>query len=216
MDTKKCSKCGEIKIFEEFARLKLGSDKRTSHCKQCRKDYHQANKEKLKEWNKNNYYLKMEDPNFRELRKKRNQNYYNSNKDKISTHRSTRSERDKTNKYYMNKRKTDPNYAISCNVSSRIRTALKRNKFTSSEYLTGCSISDLRIYIESLWEEGMSWDNYGNPNGNHTHCWHLDHIIPCNAFDLTKLEQQKICFHYTNMQPLWAIDNLRKGDKIMF
>jgi hypothetical protein len=54
----------------------------------------------------------------------------------------------------------------------------------------------------------MSWGNYG------LHGWHVDHIIPCASFDLTDPEQQRQCFHYTNLQPLWAEDNLRKSDKL--
>jgi hypothetical protein len=61
----------------------------------------------------------------------------------------------------------------------------------------------------------MTWENYGNPNGNHSDCWHIDHIIPCARFNLVDLEQQKLCFHYTNLQPLWAKDNLSKADKII-
>ena len=71
--------------------------------------------------------------------------------------------------------------------------------------LLGCSTKDWKIYLESKFVNGMNWDNYGE--------WHIDHIIPCAAFDLTKPENQKKCFHYSNTQPLWAKDNLRKGDK---
>jgi hypothetical protein len=61
--------------------------------------------------------------------------------------------------------------------------------------------------MESLFLEGMSWDNYGK--------WHIDHIRPCSSFDLSDTEQQKICFNYKNLQPLWAEDNLRKGAKVI-
>ena len=71
----------------------------------------------------------------------------------------------------------------------------------------------LKQYLEKQFTKGMSWDNYGNPNGDHTSCWHIDHIKPCASFDLTQEDQQKECFHYTNLQPLWAIDNLKKGGK---
>ena len=75
--------------------------------------------------------------------------------------------------------------------------------------LVGCTPEFLRSYLESLFTEGMTWDNYG-PKG-----WHVDHILPCASFDLTKEEEQKKCFHYTNLQPLWWFDNLRKSDKIL-
>ena len=71
----------------------------------------------------------------------------------------------------------------------------------------------LKRHLESRFEPGMTWDNYGNPNGDHTDCWHIDHIIPCAAFDLTDPIEQKQCMHYSNLQPLWAKDNLMKGSK---
>lgn len=76
------------------------------------------------------------------------------------------------------------------------------------EYL-GCSFDELRSYLESKFTDGMTWENHSK------HGWHIDHIKPCASFDLTKEDQIKICFHYSNLQPLWAKDNLSKGDKII-
>lgn len=61
--------------------------------------------------------------------------------------------------------------------------------------------------MQLQFKDGMNWGNY-NYNG-----WHIDHIKPCALFDLSKEEEQKKCFHYTNLQPLWGIDNLKKGDR---
>ena len=69
--------------------------------------------------------------------------------------------------------------------------------------LIGISIDGFMAHIESLFTDGMSWQNYGE--------WHLDHVVPCKFFDLTKEDEQKKCFHYLNQQPLWAADNLSKG-----
>ena len=69
----------------------------------------------------------------------------------------------------------------------------------------GVDIPVLKKHIESLWEEGMTWDNWSRTG------WHIDHIIPLSSFDLSKIEEQRIAFHYTNLQPLWAKDNLSKG-----
>jgi len=71
--------------------------------------------------------------------------------------------------------------------------------------LTGCSKEELITHLQSKFTEGMTWDNYGE--------WHIDHILPCVSFNLEDPEEQKKCFHWTNLQPLWAIDNIRKGAK---
>ena len=72
--------------------------------------------------------------------------------------------------------------------------------------LLGCEIPHLRAHLESRWKPGMSWENYG------FYGWHIDHIVPCAKFDLSDPEQQKACFHWTNLQPLWAKENLKKRD----
>ena len=74
--------------------------------------------------------------------------------------------------------------------------------------MLGCSIEFFMEYIEKQFKSGMTWQNYG--------AWHVDHVRPCASFDLTDHEQQKICFHYSNLQPLWAVDNLKKGAKIEY
>jgi len=71
--------------------------------------------------------------------------------------------------------------------------------------LLGCTIKEFKQHIESQFSEGMSWDNHGE--------WHIDHIKPISSFDLTQEAEQKKAFHYLNVQPLWAIDNMRKGSK---
>jgi hypothetical protein len=81
------------------------------------------------------------------------------------------------------------------------------HKSANTVALLGCTIPELRARLESLFAPGMSWDNYGPLT------WHIDHIKPCAKFDLTQPDQQRACFHYTNLQPLWAEDNILKGDK---
>ena len=74
--------------------------------------------------------------------------------------------------------------------------------------LLGVSMNEVRAYLELQFKSGMTWENYGYKG------WHIDHIIPCASFDLTDPEQQRRCFHYTNLQPLWWHENLAKGDKL--
>jgi len=109
-------------------------------------------------------------------------------------------------KYERDRRKNDPEWALKQNASRRIREMLSDGvkKERTTTYL-GCSISVLKIHLESQFEEGMTWDNRSE--------WHIDHRRPCASFDLMDEEQQKMCFHYTNLQPMWAIDNITKGDK---
>ena len=91
-------------------------------------------------------------------------------------------------------------------MRSRIGTALtkqKSNKNNTTNELLGCSISFLKTYMSEKFKDGMTWDNHGE--------WHIDHIKPCASFHLLDDEEQKKCFHYTNLQPLWASENLSKG-----
>jgi hypothetical protein len=91
-------------------------------------------------------------------------------------------------------------------VSNRIYRALRGIKPCDTiKNLIGCNSKKLSNYLSNLFLKGMSIKNHGE--------WHIDHIIPCASFDLTDPEQQKQCFYYTNLQPLWADDNLKKGDK---
>ena len=74
--------------------------------------------------------------------------------------------------------------------------------------LIGCSFDYLKNHLECQFDDEMSWCNWGMKG------WHIDHIIPCASFDLTNPEEQQICFHYSNLQPLWARDNMSKGSKV--
>jgi len=99
----------------------------------------------------------------------------------------------------------DFEYKLTLLSRSRVKAALKGRgaKSRKTVQLIGCSIDHLRQHLEAQFTEGMTWDNHGE--------WHIDHIKPCAAFDLTCERQQLECFNYTNLQPLWASDNLTKG-----
>ena len=93
----------------------------------------------------------------------------------------------------------------------RLRRILQRigsKKAYKTLDLLGCSMKDFRNYIESQFEPGMTWENHGYRG------WHIDHIIPISYFDLSDPEQQKLCFNYRNLQPLWWKDNRKKSDKV--
>ena len=74
--------------------------------------------------------------------------------------------------------------------------------------IIGCTLEQLKKHLENQFTAGMTWKNYGR-NG-----WHIDHIKPCTSFDLTDPKQQRKCFHYSNLQPLWAAENISKGNRI--
>lgn len=96
-------------------------------------------------------------------------------------------------------------------MRANIRDALNRQdakKFMKSRELIGCSPGELKQYLEKQFKPGMSWVNYK------LYGWEVDHIIPCSSFDLTSVEEQKKCFHYTNLQPLWMRENRQKSCKI--
>ncbi len=95
------------------------------------------------------------------------------------------------------------------NIQGKVRSTLN-GKHPKSEKTTeyiGCTQEEFRLHMESLWKEGMNWDNYGYRG------WHADHIRPISSFSLDDPEQQRQCFHYTNFQPLWRFENQSKGDK---
>jgi hypothetical protein len=102
--------------------------------------------------------------------------------------------------------KSDPLFRAARNIRGRVWSAMKGiRKSVGTLELLGCSVARVRAHLEGQFRPGMSWNNYGE--------WHIDHIRPCAKFDLTKPEQQKQCFHYSNVQPLWAGENLSKGAK---
>jgi hypothetical protein len=105
--------------------------------------------------------------------------------------------------------KKDALFRLIVCARSRVAQALKRDGSPKSQrtiHLIGCTAEQLKLHIESQFAKGMSWEN--------RHEWHIDHIIPVSKFDLSDPEQQAAAFHYTNLQPLWAADNLRKSAKV--
>ena len=121
--------------------------------------------------------------------------FYNENKDSINSTR---------RKNLQKRRDTEPHYRVMMALHCRLYMAVKE-KVGNTMKLTGCSKEELFSFLEAEFEPGMTWENYGK--------WHIDHIRPCASFNLEDPEEQRKCFHWTNLQPLWAIDNLKKGAK---
>ena len=143
-----------------------------------------------------------------EVRRKRRQTEEGAKRVAADNKRYGIKHRKKLTQKYLNRRRTDPNFKILTILRGRIKDVLKgHSKSDSTINILGCTIEELWIHLESKFTEGMTRQNHGK--------WHVDHIIPCASFDLTKPEQQVKCFHYTNLQPLWALDNLKKGKSVV-
>jgi hypothetical protein len=110
------------------------------------------------------------------------------------------------------RRQTDPQYRLRCVLVNRVSNAVRKQlgtKAAKTTALIGCSVPELMAHLESQFVPGMTWEGHGR-NG-----WHIDHIRPCASFDLTDPQQQRECFHWTNLQPLWAFANISKGAKLV-
>lgn len=196
-----CSHCGVNKKHNDYLiRKKNGRETLRAECRDCtnrrrRELYKKINREKIllknKKWiSKNKEYKKEYDKKRQvELRELKNMQ--------------------KLKNYH--ERKSEPEFRIKRNLRARLYFAVANNqKYGTTIELIGCEINFLKKYLESKFVDGMNWDNYGK-NG-----WHIDHIIPCCNYNLSDINEQKKCFHYTNLQPLWQSDNCSKGGKINF
>jgi len=115
----------------------------------------------------------------------------------------------KNSKEIYKRRREKPYEKLSATIRSRIYDYLKHDYSSiKTENLLGITMKELKIYLEKLFKPGMTWENYG------FYGWHADHIRPLSSFDFTKPEERKKAFHYTNLQPLWAKENMQKGSKV--
>jgi len=149
------------------------------------KENYNADTEKRKEYQRKAYARRIKCPEYREKQR---------------------------TKWRLQKRKQrqhDPAFKLKDNICRRIRHALKARGATKTQRtmgLVGCSMITLQRHLETLFLPGMNWDNQGA-------AWHVDHIVPLHAFDLSDHTQLRIANWYRNLQPLWARDNLRKSAK---
>lgn len=134
--------------------------------------------------------------------------YWNNREENLRQSQNyAKTHRKQLNKYLRKWKKNHPMSVFIDRLRNRIYKALKgQTKASSTKRLIGCSVEQLKLYLEKQFISNMTWNNYGK--------WHVDHIKPCAKFDLSKVSEQKKCFHYTNLQPLWAKDNLSKGARM--
>lgn len=193
---KKCKKCGKLKSFDFFYKNIQKTDNLTSECKECVK-------ERATMWSLNN----------KEHRKEYLKNYQKENRESIKRNRKEylinwrEKNRKYTTEYHVRKRKENPMLRLKHNLRNRLNLAFRCKswkKGLGTELLLGCSFDEARKHIENNFYKDMTWGNYGK--------WHLDHMIPLSSAK-NEEEMIKLC-HYTNLQPLWASDNISKGNKI--
>lgn len=207
----KCSRCKQVLDASNFTKCKTSHSGLDAYCRKCK---HQIRKEK-------NPKVKTTGTKVcKGCNVEKQIEFFNLNKEsKDGRHRLCKScrkvqrEKKKEHKKYYDRlyrryrKQNDINYRILSNLRNRVYCALVRGyKAKTTLELLGCTIEQLRVHLESQFTEGMTWDNYGK--------WHIDHIKPCASFDLTNKKEQLECFHYTNLQPLWARDNILKGSKL--
>lgn len=227
--------------MSEFSQNTRGKGGFQSQCKACvseyRHEYYVANREKISENNrkyhkanrekiaerKRNWYEANRETQIERVRKwnmanrekiaERKHKWYEANREeRVECARKWKMANpekvaENQRKYQSKRKAEDIQFKLAGNLRNRLYYALKGNfKNGSAVRDLGCSIDELKIYLEALFDKGMTWGNYGK--------WHVDHILPLSSFDLTDREQLLEACHYTNLQPLWAEDNIRKKDKL--
>ena len=218
---KTCCRCKEIKDYDNFKKNRSRKDGYASNCRSCDKIDYEKNKEKnserFKKWRENNIEkINERKKNYRKnnIEKVREQernlyykriDYYIKYREDNKEHYKKWRDENKDKKYeYMKERLKIPQWRIALRCRTRIRRALKNiPKTNKTQDLIGCSWQELVNHLENTKVLGKDYTNA-----------HIDHIKPCSSFDLTVPEQQKECFHYTNLQFLPAIENLQKGSKL--
>lgn len=149
-------------------------------------------------------------PEYQKKRAEKSRKYYYTHRSEVLIKSKIYRERVKE-RYaeYERKRIKDPHRKLATSLRIRLYQALKKGyKSGSAVRDLGCSVEDFRKYLESKFQPGMTWDNYGKKG------WQIDHIIPLASFNLEDREQLLKACHYTNLQPLWWYDNYSKGSKL--
>ena len=238
---KKCKRCLIEKTSDEFGNNKNNKDGKSIYCLNCelerKRKYREENREKVNEssknWRKNNpekykktieKYIEKnphmsskergrkyrEDDTYRKKISEKRKEYYQNNlekereKRKIYYYNNKEKERKKNDTWRVKKLKSDGFFRMKRRLRERIRDYMKGESIgKKTKDIVGLEYEDFKIYISNKFSEGMTWDNYGK--------WHLDHIIPlCEAKNVEELIKLN---HFTNLQPLWAEDNIKKNRK---
>ncbi len=203
-----CSTCKPIRIKANIERYHIKHPGRANALERIR---YQQNPKPVRERSLN--YLHSLPKEVRAKKRAYNRQYHKRNRDERVKYckqysKDNRGEINNATREYN----TKPQNKIAARLRCRIRNAVRLHqgiKSAHTEDLTGCSFEDLVSYLEKLFKPRMTWENYGKGPDR----WCIDHIKPCDSFDLTDPEQQRLCFHFSNLQPLWFSENSIKGAK---
>ncbi|AKA60258.1 hypothetical protein P8625_07 [Verrucomicrobia phage P8625] len=174
------------------------------------KEWRRKNKDHVAKLNKDWYANRSDENKKKCAQRKKDYALRNPDVGRKSGREYNKRNRKKLIKYQAERRKTDIDYRVLCNLRSRLGHAIraaKADKSAKTKELLGCSVSQFRKHLESTFKKGMSWENYGK--------WHVDHIVPCSSFDLSKESEQRACFHFRNTQALWSEENHKKHAKVL-
>jgi hypothetical protein len=210
-----CCKCKKEQSIEQFGKLKSSKDGLRYDCKTCRKEYRAQNRDTINAKLCDYYKANRDDLLVR------NKQYREQNKDAINQQRKEYRNREVVKEHIKEKqkeylpirkekikerRKTDLNFQIQEVVKNKIHKFLKNRK-TSYAELIGCDLEFFKKWMEYRFDETMCWENFGKR-------WQIDHILPLSLFDMTNELDKKVCFHWTNLQPLSSTENRSKSNKL--
>lgn len=206
-DGKECTKCKVYKPYSEYSKDASRKDGFCCRCKECYKEYYKQSREKVEE-----YYQQNREKRVQQMRQ-----YYQNNRERIVKQKIEyqRRNKEKIAEYRKERRQNDPAYKLRCLVSSAIADTLRNNNGSKEGNSTWDALpytsQQLREHLEAQFEEGMTWDNYGHDG------WHIDHIYPQSLLPYESMgdDNFKLAWDLRNLRPLWAAENLSKGNEII-
>lgn len=232
---KTCTVCKITNECTQFSKNKRSADGYYHQCKSCTKIYKDKIKDKTaiqnKQWNFNNKekissynkeYRKNNPDKIQPYKYENHLKWYSKNRlvkleysknysaipeNKEKHKQYNKINKEKINNQYNHKYKTKPQYKLGLLLRNRIKSVIKKqniNKSNTTLNLLGCSLEEFKLHTQSQFFPEMNWENHGR-------IWEIDHIKPCASFDLTDVEQQKQCFHYINLRPLFKTTEIAKS-----
>ena len=216
---KTCTGCGETKLLSEYYKQKAGKYGRCAKCKLCKNAYKkaydqsEAGKAKRKAYEqseagkeKRKAYNQSEAGKAKKKACNKAYNQSEAGKAYMKAYRQTEARKAKRKAYKKNRYDNDPVFKLQCNLRSGFCDWIKGNRKTcKTEQYVGCTYQELLDHLESQFEEGMTWENQGE--------WQVDHFKAQSRFDPTIEEEAFKCWHYTNLQPMWASENIKHSNK---